>query len=265
MVSLKKDSKENMMESKGDTCKKHGCEIPTTIIGKGTPYKAVFHLACPMCCEEDRAAEEYQNKINIEKIKDTYRLIIAKGEHFGIPKRFSLADITDFTYDYFYSFDESVLISGACGTGKTHLAVALAKKALYSQVDMIIEKGIAGREYVGGAFPYLPGKCFYNFQTIAIDIKSSFGTDKTTMAELLSPTTKGFAIIDDTGTAKPTDVIIETLYHIVNKRYEDMLPTIYTSNLSLAEMSNVYGDRIASRLSSCRQIKLVCADRRIQK
>jgi DNA replication protein DnaC len=39
-------------------------------------------------------------------------------------------------------------------------------------------------------------------------------------------------------------------YIIIDRRYSDMKPTIYTSNLSLGEIAEFYGDRIASRLSA---------------
>ena len=85
------------------------------------------------------------------------------------------------------------------------------------------------------------------------------------MSEILDSAITGFRIIDDIGTGKPTETAIEALYLIVNARYEQMLPTIYTTNLSMAEMCSVYGDRIASRLSACREIELIGRDRRVSK
>jgi hypothetical protein len=56
-------------------------------------------------------------------------------------------------------------------------------------------------------------------------------------------------VIDDVGTEKQTDFILQTIYDIVNFRYENMLQTIFTSNYSLQEIAEKYHDRIASRIT----------------
>lgn len=59
---------------------------------------------------------------------------------------------------------------------------------------------------------------------------------------------KGLLIIDDLGARSPHDVVIDNMYMILNYRYEHMLPTIITSNLSLDEIEKTFGNRIASRI-----------------
>ena len=50
----------------------------------------------------------------------------------GIPRMFVNASVKDFNDKFLYVFDnrESIFITGLCGTGKTHLAVALGKYAM---------------------------------------------------------------------------------------------------------------------------------------
>ena len=56
----------------------------------------------------------------------------------------------------------------------------------------------------------------------------------------------------------------ETFYSIINTRYERMLPTFFSSNLSLPELAEKMGDRIASRIAEmCQIIKLSGKDLRI--
>ena len=59
---------------------------------------------------------------------------------------------------------------------------------------------------------------------------------------------KGLLVIDDFGAKQPSNITIDQVYMILNKRYECMLPTIITSNLALEEIGNLFGERIASRI-----------------
>ena len=59
-------------------------------------------------------------------------------------------------------------------------------------------------------------------------------------------------VIDDIGTRLPSDWAYEVLYGIINFRYENKKPTIYTSNLSLEQLEEVFDSRLASRIArSC--------------
>lgn len=72
-------------------------------------------------------------------------------------------------------------------------------------------------------------------------------------------------IFDDIGTESPTRWVREQLYILINKRYSESLCTIYTSNISLAQLGHeeVLGDRIASRINgSCDIIEFKGTDKR---
>jgi len=57
-------------------------------------------------------------------------------------------------------------------------------------------------------------------------------------------------VLDDFGVGnKPSDWLLNKLYLLINHRYEQMLPTFFTSNLDLKELSELFGDvRITSRI-----------------
>ena len=70
--------------------------------------------------------------------------------------------------------------------------------------------------------------------------------------------------MDDMGAEKTTDWSMSTLYVLIDKRYSEMMPTIITSNLTVAEVADKVGDRIASRIAGmCKVIELKGKDRRL--
>lgn len=73
-----------------------------------------------------------------------------------------------------------------------------------------------------------------------------------------------YLIIDDFGTHKITDWAQQCFLDIINDRYNDMSTTIITSNLSLADISRLYGDMVSSRIAeSYRVVKIDGTDRRL--
>lgn len=71
--------------------------------------------------------------------------------------------------------------------------------------------------------------------------------------------------LDDIGTEKPTEWAQQNLCLIIDQRYQNMKKTIFTSNLSLDDLSEKLGERIASRIAEmCVIIELKGKDRRIK-
>lgn len=147
-----------------------------------------------------------------------------------------------------------IYIHGAVGTGKTHIAYALKQK--WDRPEQQLDDG-----------RYVPGRYsrFYNMTELLREIRLDFDrkVDKKEYDQDLLEDAK-LAILDDLGAEKVTDWVAETLYLIVNKRYNDCIPTIFTSNLPIAELGNRIGDRTASRIvESCDIVELVGVDRRV--
>jgi DNA replication protein DnaC len=55
-------------------------------------------------------------------------------------------------------------------------------------------------------------------------------------------------VIDDLGAAKSSEWTEEINYRLINHRYERELPTLITSNVSVAQLKDAMGDRVTSRL-----------------
>ena len=101
-------------------------------------------------------------------------------------------------------------IEGTNGTGKTHLAAAIAMQLMTEQKIPCICK-TAG--------------------DLLLDIKSAFDGDSLNEKQVLQIYKDvSLLIVDDLGKEQCTDWSISTLYSIMNDRYEKMLPTIITTN-----------------------------------
>ena len=143
-----------------------------------------------------------------------------------------------------YEDGHGLLIIGDYGTGKTHLAVSI--------LHSILEKDVSS------LFVLVP--------ELLMKIRSSFD-DKTDSNQLIRKIKKvSFLVFDDLGAEKTTDWVREQLFMIINSRYEDMLPTVITSNLPLKELEDKIGPRTVSRLiEMCEGVMLGGEDYRKQK
>src|SRR3990167_5594364 len=168
----------------------------------------------------------------------------------SIPRRFEntiYKEVPDNIKKSFESIPETrrgMYIHGGVGTGKTHIAYALLKEA----EERKIACGL-----------YNTTEMFRDFRK---DIRRS--DDEVVGVEEVLLENRGLVIFDDIGAEKLTDWVSETFYLIINRRYEEMLPTIFTSNLDIAELAGRIGDRTVSRIvEMCDIIKLDGKDRRL--
>jgi len=156
----------------------------------------------------------------------------------------------------------SILLSGNTGCGKTHLAAAICRE--------LVSQGKSGDTF------------FITVPELLLSIRSTFGVNKISRSKWISEERGGeipetedeiidayssieLLILDDLGAEKSSDYTISTLYLIIDRRYRNMLPTIITSNLTIAEIGDKLDARIASRLSEMTVIKINMPDRRKQR
>jgi DNA replication protein DnaC len=129
--------------------------------------------------------------------------------------------------------DRGLLFMGPAGVGKTHLAVAIIKG--------LTERGFAG--------------IFCEFGSLLKEIQDSYNPiSKSSELKVLSPIYQtDVLVLDELGATIPTDWVRDTMYQIINKRYNDKKLTIFTTNYSDARRSDkeqVLEDRIGTRLRS---------------
>ena len=73
-------------------------------------------------------------------------------------------------------------------------------------------------------------------------------------------------VIDDLGTEMVTSFTLSALYQLVNERINDGLPTLFSTNLTPAELEAIYSQRLTSRiLGTCDILQFYGKDVRQQK
>jgi DNA replication protein DnaC len=148
---------------------------------------------------------------------------------------------------------ESTFITGKVKTGKTILAAfMLLQEAKNVWLSAESKEGLYQNSIID--FEFIP------VVNLLDKIRSTFNTSSNcTRQELIDYYSNvHLLVLDDLGVYKTTDYVLETLYLIINNRYEFLKKTIITSNFSLKELSSISGDdRIFSRIESmCRIIHM---------
>lgn len=111
---------------------------------------------------------------------------------------------------------DGLYIEGTNGTGKTHLAAAIALQLLGQGIPVICKTS----------------------DDLLQDIKRTFETQGITEREVLSVYRNiDLLIVDDLGKEQCTDWSMSTLYSIFNDRYESMRPTIITTNYRAEDLT----------------------------
>ena len=125
-----------------------------------------------------------------------------------------------------------LLMEGAYGCGKTHLAAAIANAAVQRGVPTLFI-----------TVPDLLDSLRYSFSDPTTSYEARF--EEIRDADLL--------VMDDFGTQNATPWAQEKLFQIINYRYVNKLPTVITTNLILDEIES----RIRSRLQDSDFVKYV--------
>lgn len=132
------------------------------------------------------------------------------------------------TYD---TADRNVLIlCGNVGTGKTHLACAIANAMLDEGTPVV----------------------FSTFGDMLENLKAEFTKNERHYLDdmRLAP----MLIIDDIGKERKSDWTESIMYNVLNYRYEAMLPTVMTTNMTIKELGTYLGDACFSRICETAQV-----------
>lgn len=226
-----------------DICQFCGAELPRKgiIFGGEVFLWQPFPTRCE--CKEavaywekydaEKKAEEEAKKLAEERKRKQERIERLLGKS-GIKKRFQRRTFEKFITDtpervrcyqiakrYADSFSiryengDGLYIEGTNGTGKTHLAAAIALQLINEGVPVVCKTS----------------------SDLLLDIKKAYDDEYTKESAALDVyKSVDLLIIDDLGKEQCSDWSVSTLYSILNDRYEDMKPTIITTNYGAEDL-----------------------------
>jgi len=226
-------------------CASHGSytELGGSLTGRDDRVK---WFGCPACNKVLREQEEAQAAREAEAGRQAR--IEARLNHAGIPAAFrgrsfdafkvesddmahALAIAKEYSENFWSRHAKEgtfLIFGGQPGTGKSHLALAIAQTAMLRGTVMYMDVMDVIRQ-VRGTWKKDSAKS-------EADVLRSLGSE----IDLL--------IIDEIGVQRGTEDEQVILFDIINRRYRDLRPTILLTNLSGKAMREFMGPRIIDRL-----------------
>ncbi|MCU2427321.1 ATP-binding protein [Enterobacter hormaechei subsp. hoffmannii] len=222
-------------------CEKHGDYQRISLTGKA--YRGVDnvkHSQCPECVKAELAGIE--SSLRTLRVADLI-------DNAGIARRFEACEFDNYQainqdaaknlaacQRYASSWPErlnagtGLFMTGNCGTGKNHLAVAMAKSIIRDHLANVVITDVMRLTRA------VKSTWRHNAEMTEEDVIERFAS-----LDLL--------IIDEVGVqfGSPTEMTI--LQEIINARYESILPTILISNLTFDQLKETIGERIVDRVT----------------
>lgn len=212
----------------------------------GADGQMMLMTQCPRCVDE---AEKRRAKPKLDRDQQRLRSEKMRGlqDVAAIPRRFAEKSLDDYhatnpgqrlalgvCSGYVDSWETqclkggSLVLTGSCGTGKTHLACAIGNEIMAR---------------------YLGTVAFGTVSSLVREIKETYRkgavkSEKQALQQLMAP---DLLIIDEVGVQHGTEYELRILFEILNDRYLDRRATILISNLTAGEMEQLLGERVMDR------------------
>src|SRR5918999_1025911 len=231
-------------------------EFPPALQGKyGKPGEWYYHPCTPEC-------EKKNDQREWEHMRRDARVATLRNRS-GLSKRmrgYSFANFKPYfspcaardaekVENYLKSWEENrefgrgLYFCGGVGTGKTHLAVAVMNELIQ-------------RKRVPSLFVTVP--------EFLDNLRGAYNDPGRNLDEWMDAVKNAdFLVLDDLGSERPTEWVQERLFVIINHRYRESLPTVFTSNIGPENLPAQLGERTASRIiAMCEGVELAGDDYR---
>ena len=214
-------------EQQGDECPLCGGlgyvarDLPTS----HADFGKLFPCSCKLAEIEQRRMEQLRSLSNLDHLaRLTFANFVPEGYGLAPDQAANLRGAYELARHYAEGPQGWLILFGRYGCGKTHLAAAIANRAIERGQPVL--------------FIVVPDLLDYLRATFGPNSPVSYDErfDQVRNAPLL--------ILDDLGTQSSTSWAQEKLYQILNHRYNALLPTVITSNQRLDEIDS----RVRSRM-----------------
>lgn len=196
--------------------------------------------------------KDFRERSKIAPVMEESLLALA-----GIPKRYRSADLADYPeFSLAFKQETSYYIQGPVGSGKTHMLAAMAKERVLSrwgQRKVLFTTAYKMLDNIKAGFQKPDLRSLDDEEESRIDSWVTRYEEVPILA------------IDDFGMDQVTDWRLGTMFSIINHRYNEMMVTYLSSNMSLAVLAEKFDERIASRIyQMCNIIELKKKDWRVE-
>lgn len=208
----------------------------------------VLESGCPNCVRERQIQERIERAARDEQERQE-RILKHLFQQAAIPERFVGRTFENYRLDannkaqklafkiakaYADRFEDrlqhggGLVMCGKPGTGKTHLAVAIANQIIQTRRSAIFMTVYRAIRNILSAWR-----------------KDSEKSEQQAIDNLCKP---DLLILDEIGVQYGSDSEKIIMFDILNTRYENLRPTILLSNLSKEELTAVLGERVIDRM-----------------
>lgn len=206
-------------------------------------------MGCPTCASAaDKAATERrrhnEQRLRMQKLRGLTSAA-------AIPEKYSNVAVADFVTEhpgervakticetYVRTWADqrvkggSLVFTGVCGTGKTHLACGIGNAVMGEHLGTVMF----------GTVPQIVGLVRETYRDGA---KRS---ERQVINDMMEP---DLLIVDEIGAHRGTEHELQVLFEIINTRYQALKPMILISNLNKEQLESFLGERIMDRFREC--------------